>query len=80
LSLFAVLITYGEVIGKKAAIEDLHAILARYKRADVIAFLGKVNCLLGTCSLKSRVDFRVARSELFLMREDLLTQRQDECL
>ena len=25
-------------------------------------------------------DFRVARSELFLMREDLLTQRQDECL
>jgi hypothetical protein len=25
-------------------------------------------------------DFRIARSELFLMREDLLTQRQNECL
>ena len=46
--LFAVLITYREVFGKEPALHDLHAILKKYQRSEVITFLGKLNCLLGT--------------------------------
>lgn len=45
---FAVLVTYREVFGKEPEVRDLHAILKKYQRDEVITFLGKLNCLLGT--------------------------------
>jgi hypothetical protein len=44
----AVLITYREVFKKEPTAEELHAILKKYKRDEVILLLGKFNCLMGT--------------------------------
>lgn len=44
----AELITYREVFRKEPTQEDLHAILKKYQRGEVILLLGKLNCLMGT--------------------------------
>jgi hypothetical protein len=47
-ALFAVLITYREIFGKEPSIEELHKLLQKYRRNEVILLLGKLNCLMGT--------------------------------
>jgi hypothetical protein len=78
LPLFAVLITYHEVVGKNATTEDLRAILARYKRNEVIGFLGKLNCLLGTWKNEpdKNLDERLANYILSKHRDRLQRLRQ----
>ena len=44
----AVLITYREVFGKEPSLDDLHVMLKKYKRVEVLGLLAKLNCLLGT--------------------------------
>jgi hypothetical protein len=44
---YAVLVTCREILQKEPAVDDLHAILKKYQRNEVILFLGKLNCLLG---------------------------------
>ena len=48
MALFAVLITYREVFGKEPSIGELHNLLKKYRRNEVILLLGKLNCLMGT--------------------------------
>ena len=50
------LVTYREVFGKEPAVHDLHAILKKYQRNDVITLLAKLNCLLGTWRNKPEKD------------------------
>jgi hypothetical protein len=50
------LITYREVFLKEPRLEDLHSILKKYRRKDVIAFLGTLNCLLGTWRNEPQID------------------------
>ncbi|HZR66865.1 MAG TPA: hypothetical protein VFA85_17120, partial [Terriglobales bacterium] len=45
---FAVLVTYREIFGKDPKIEELHAILSKYGRCELLFLLAKLNCLLGT--------------------------------
>ena len=78
LPLFAVLITYREVFGKEPAIHDLHAILKKYKRNEVITFLGKLNCLLGTWrnAPEKDLDEKLANYMLSKFRDRLARLRQ----
>lgn len=45
---FAVLITHREIIGTEPSLADLHALLTKYQRCEVILILSKLNILLGT--------------------------------
>src|SRR5690348_12175222 len=45
---FAVLVTAREILGSAPQLSDLHRILAKYQRREVIFLLAKLNCLLGT--------------------------------
>jgi len=45
---FAVLVTAREILGITPKLADLHRILAKYQRREVLFLLAKLNCLLGT--------------------------------
>jgi hypothetical protein len=45
---FAVLVTAREILGGTPKLADLHRILAKYQRREVLFLLAKLNCLLGT--------------------------------
>jgi hypothetical protein len=48
LARFAVLITHREVLGRAPKLQELHAILKKYERKEVVFLLAKLNCILGT--------------------------------
>jgi hypothetical protein len=74
---FAVLITYREIFKKEPSLADLHAILGKYQRREVIFLLAKLNCLLGTWQNAPRFDLDVQLSDYLLssFRQDLRTIR-----
>src|SRR5712664_1166769 len=55
--LFAVLITSRDILKREPKIEDLSLILQKYQRREVINFLGKLNCLLGTWKNEPNVEW-----------------------
>jgi hypothetical protein len=63
---FAVLITYREVFGKEPSTAELHAILKKYRRNEVILLLGKINCLMGTWKNTPEIDLDVKLSNYIL--------------
>ena len=45
---YAVLITAREILGKEPKLGDLHSLLEKYKRNELIFFIARLNALLGT--------------------------------
>jgi hypothetical protein len=66
LAQFAVLITYREILGREPQIADLHALLAKYQRREVIFLFAKLNCLLGTWQNTPNFDVDEKLSQIFL--------------
>jgi hypothetical protein len=56
---FAVLLTFREVFQKEPRLTDLHSILQKYQRREIVALICKLNCLLG--NWKNEPDFDLDR-------------------
>lgn len=65
---FAVLITFREVFGREPAVVELHEILKKYERREVVGLLAKLNCLLGTWQNSPQFNLDAALSK-FLLRD-----------
>jgi hypothetical protein len=63
---FAVLITHREIVGGVPTESDLQAILRKYTRREVVAFLAKLNCLLTTWKNEPNLEWDVKFSHHLL--------------
>jgi hypothetical protein len=78
LAQFAVLITYREIIKKEPSLAELHAVLGKYQRREVIFLLAKLNCFLGTWQNTPQFDLDARFSDYLLtdFRQPLQRIRQ----
>jgi hypothetical protein len=68
MSRFAMLITYREVFDREPHLDELHSMLTKYARREVVAFLGKLNCLLGTWKNTPQTELDAKLSNFILGR------------
>jgi len=66
LAQFAVLLTHREVVGREPKIAELHSLLSKYQRREVIFLLAKLNAVLGTWKNEPNFQLDDAVSRIFL--------------
>lgn len=63
---FAELLTFREITEGEPKLDDLHEILRKYRRVDVILLLSALNCLLGTWQNEPQFDQDARLADYFL--------------